>query len=148
VSPIEEKAVLAGIARKEVGAGGKRDVSPQSSLPRQPASPPPASVTTTLHENNGPREIAGSMPPPRHEVASDGEITRVNQFPGPQAGYQESRQGQWGYAPGGQGAYEVDGRQRRQELPGQPQVYEPQQPQQQGGYGQQYGGTYELGTGR
>jgi len=149
VSPIEEKAAMAGITRKEVG--GKRDISPQSSPPPksvQLASPTPLSATTTLHDN-GRREVLGSMPPPRHEAPNDGEITRpppVNQYPG-QQGYEEGRQGQWGYGvgyagQGGQGgAYEVDGGQSRQELAGQ------QHGGGRMGYGGQ-GGTYELGTGR
>ncbi|KAF2689209.1 hypothetical protein K458DRAFT_125212 [Lentithecium fluviatile CBS 122367] len=133
VSPIEEKAPMVGIARKEVGAG-KGGVSPESTPATgkvQPASPS--------------SEVPGSVPPPRHEVGNEGEIVHtelpVNQYPGQgQGGYQESRQGQWGYQYPGQAQELPSGAQQQQQQGGQGYVPYPG--------GQQYGGTYELGTGR
>ena len=167
VSPIEDKAQPAvTIVRKDISA--KHDVSPQGSpvpASAHPASPPPARNTP----NGRHVEVAGSVPPLRHEVGNDGQIVNTvttrgmeldaNQQPanlhssqGGQ-GYQESRQGPWAYNYPGQGeqvAHEVDGGQHawRQELPaqGRPQQGSPQG--QQGYRGQQYGGAYEMGPSR
>jgi hypothetical protein len=127
VSPVEEKAPMVGIARKEVG---KRDVSPQSSpAPTNvhPASPAPTAATTTT-------EVPGSMPPTRYEAPHDNAVANLNQYPPQQqGGYQGGPQGQW---QGQQGVHEVDGANGQR---GQ-QGYAP--------YGQQYAGAYELGPGR
>lgn len=126
VSPIDEKAPAVGITRKEVGSGAfKHDISPQGTPALrsvQPASLAPPS--------SAPTEFPGSIPPIRHEVHSDGEITHSILSHGTEldshqysAGtgrpmYAESGQGQW--ANQSQGGFDV----------------------------QQYGGAYELGTGK
>lgn len=130
-----------------MGAGAKHDVSPQGTPGPRPAQP--------HADTAGPREVYGSVPPPRHEVPNDAEITNtvttrgmeldgqqraftphqqqqppVNQYPG----YQESGQGPWRHELPGRGGQTHVG-----ELPGAPG-------HAQGQRG--YGGAYELGPGR
>jgi hypothetical protein len=115
VSPIEEKAVPA-VTRKEVGGGISNPVSP-------------APTNATLVPAPGANEVHGSLPPERHEVGNDGQISSppVQQYPGQQQ-YQQSPQGQWAQYGGAQ------------ELAG-PQANHGQQ-------NGQYPGTYEIGPGR
>ncbi|KAF2281454.1 uncharacterized protein EI97DRAFT_29657 [Westerdykella ornata] len=77
VSPIEEKAALAApVTRKEVGktpgVSAPSSPSPVSAVPAAAVSN--ASDATDGSANRG-VEVPGSVPPPRHEVPTDGEIT-------------------------------------------------------------------------
>lgn len=172
VSPIEEKAVPAvtttpKVLRKEVGGGklGRKsttDISvatppgtPRSQQP-PPSQNPIGTGTAYAHETDGPREVAGSVPPQRHEVGNEGQITNTvstrgmeldgqqlqsapNQYPGQQS-YQQSAQGYPYYNPGTGGVpHEVDGGRnewaQRQELPANSAL---------GRGAQGYGAPYEM----
>lgn len=160
VSPIEEKApalpaTAAAINRKEVGSGNTK--SELSSPTPSAATPVPQSVAPKTHPDAlRANEVHGSIPSPRHEVSNDGQITNtastrgmeldaqqnpVHQYPG-QGQYQQSPQGQWAYNyQGGPPAQELAGGQPGHELASG-------HAGQGSGYGQQYGGAYELGPGR
>ncbi|KAF2748932.1 hypothetical protein M011DRAFT_457054 [Sporormia fimetaria CBS 119925] len=144
VSPIEEKAVPAVTVPRKSGGGGGVTTKEISSPPSSPT--PLAAVPNTRTQ-----EFAGSVPPPRHEVSNDGQITNtvstrgmeidgherpvVNQYPGQQQ-YQQSAQGQWAYHH--PSAYEVDGGAvQRQEVGGGSQMHAPYY----------HGAPYELGPG-
>ncbi|KAF2463443.1 uncharacterized protein BDR25DRAFT_347211 [Lindgomyces ingoldianus] len=159
VSPIDEKAPpLVGVVRKEVPRS-KDEFS-------SPTPPPPAQTPTTQRQ----LELHGSVPPPRHEVVNDGQVTNtvstrgmeLDGQPQSQPHYQQSAQGPWQYPQHAAGGQELDGNQTQrhelyhqqgvvgQELDGNQRHELP--PHGQGyGYGNAYGqhnrGTYEIGSG-
>lgn len=173
VSPIEEKAVPAvTVMRKEVaktpGVSAPSSPSPVSAVPAAPTD------SATEGANRG-VEVPGSVPPPRHEIPTDGEITNslgargpeldgvvVNQqqqYSGQDPG-QQQYPGQQSY-PGqvrgqGQWAYNYPQQQQMQahEVDGSAVGASVQRQELSGngyGYGQSNGGqttAYELGPGR
>lgn len=182
VSPIEEKAVpvvstTPKVLRKEVGGGklGRKSTADISvaTPPGTPRSqqPPPSqnqngNGNVYANETDGPREVHGSVPPQRHEVGNEGQITNTvstrgmeldgqqlqpvaNQYPGQQS-YQQSAQGYPYYNPGTGGVpHEVDGGRnewaQRQELAaGQWGRQELPGNSGHGRGGQGYGAPYEM----
>ncbi|KAF1999100.1 hypothetical protein P154DRAFT_577253 [Amniculicola lignicola CBS 123094] len=131
VSPMEEKFIPVTVARKDA----------PKALTKSEAGTPLASLAVAHANDPREYEVHGSVPPPRHEVGNDGQITntvsaRGMELDGRPQQYQQSAQGPvYGQElDAGQHGWGQNQNQR-QELPGPNQ-----------GYG--YGGAYELGSGR
>jgi hypothetical protein len=93
VSPASEKAVpvttTPRISRKEIGGGkqlSRRSTTADSIINATPPISPrhqspllasTRNLNTYNHNANGPLEVHGSVPPERHEIGNDGQVTNT-----------------------------------------------------------------------